>query len=65
MMPWKMEIPALKVAERLSTAGSQGLPAEVSRLDDDTAAVVVDMDGVDYILTLQVVPKQRPRSTSH
>lgn len=58
---WKMQGPAMKVAEQLWQEGSQRLPAEVLKLNDDTAGIVVDVDGVDYILTMTRVPKQRPR----
>lgn len=58
---WSMKAPAVKVAERL-TDEAHTLPAEVMRLNDDTAAIVVEVDGVDYILTMTRVPVQRPRS---
>lgn len=57
---WTMQAPATKVAERL-TDESHPLPPEVLRLDDDTAAIVVEVDGVDYILTMARVPAQRTR----
>ena len=57
---WAMEAPAVKVAERL-TDEAHALPPEVLRLDDDTAAIVVEVDGVDYILTMARVPAQRSR----
>ena len=57
---WTMEAPAVKVAERLTDESHQ-LPPEVMRLTDDTAAIIVDVDGVDYILTMARVPAQRPR----
>jgi len=57
---WTMEGPAVKVAERLTDAGHTLAP-EVLRLDDDTAAIVVEVDGVDYILTMARVPAQRTR----
>ena len=61
---WKMEVPAVKVAERL-WLDSQLFPSEVLRLDETTAGIIVDVDGVDYILTMQRAPKQRPRPAAH
>ena len=57
-----MEEPAKVVADRLAHE-TQELPAEILKLDDVTAAIVIDVDGVDYILTMQRVPEQRPRAT--
>lgn len=62
MARWTMEAPAVKVGERL-TDESHALPPEVMRLTDDTAAIVVEVDGVDYILTMARVPDQRTRPT--
>ena len=62
-MAWKMEAPALKVAEMLWASGQQELPAEIFKLDEQTASIVVDVDGVDYILTMTAAPKQRHRAT--
>lgn len=63
-MGWNMEAPAMHVAERLSNAADR-LPTEVLKLDDATAAIVVDVDGVDYILTMARVPQQRARPTNN
>ena len=60
---WTMEAAAVKVAERLTGEAHQ-LPPEVLRLDDETAAIVVEVDGVDYILTMARVPVQRARPAS-
>lgn len=59
---WTMEKPALAVAEMLWASGTQEHPAEVMKLDDATAAIVVDIAGVDYILTMTRVPIQRARA---
>jgi hypothetical protein len=56
-----MEGPAVKVAELLASNDDQVLPIEVMRIDEDSAVIVVDLDGIDYVLTMQVVPKQRER----
>lgn len=40
---------------------SVALPHEILKLEDDTAALIVAIDGVDYILVIQRAPKQRPR----
>lgn len=63
-MAWEMEGPAIKVAVRLSSE-AQTVPNEVMKLDDQTAAIVVDIDGTDYILTMARVPVQRPRRVEH
>lgn len=55
-----MEAPAVKVAEML-TEEAHALPPEVLRISDDTAAIVIEIDGVDYILTMARVPVQRTR----
>lgn len=60
---WTMEAPALRVAERMTDEAHQ-LPPEVLRINDDTAAIVVEVDGVDYILTMARVPAQRARPAS-
>lgn len=62
-MAWKMEAPAKKVAEMLWQSGEQELPAEILKIDENTASIVADVDGVDYILTMMRVPKQRERAT--
>lgn len=62
---WTMEAPAKKVAEQLWKEGAQRLPAEVLKLDDATAAIIVDVDGVDYVLTMTRVPAQRPRPSNN
>lgn len=62
---WTVEAPAKKIAERLWAEGSQKLPAEILKLDDNTAGIVIDVDGVDYILTVMRVPKQRERPTEN
>ena len=59
---WTMEKPAVYVADRM-TDEAHRLPPEVLRLDDATAAIVIEVDGVDYILTMTRVPKQRERPT--
>jgi hypothetical protein len=51
-----------KAAERLcDLIPPASLPHEVLVIDRSLVSVVVDLDGTDYILTMQVVPKQRPR----
>ena len=44
---WTMEAPAKRVADKLSAPGDE-LPIEIMRLNDETAAIVVEVDGVDY-----------------
>lgn len=53
--------PASKVADRLAAQCGQYLPNEVLLLENGLAAIVIDVDGVDYIMVMQRVPRQRPR----
>jgi hypothetical protein len=64
-LTWKMQKPAEKLCDRLWPTSDQKLPHEVLKLTDESAAIVVDIDGTDYILTLQEVPNQRPRPASN
>lgn len=64
-MTWKMKEPAEKLCDRLWPTAEQKLPHEIIKLNDESAAVVIDIDGVDYILTMQEVPRQRPRPASN
>ncbi|RKQ95439.1 hypothetical protein [Maricaulis maris] len=63
-MIWTVERPAVLVAERVNDEGSTLSPV-VLRLDDRSAAIIVEIEGVDYALTLMRVPKQRPRKVVH
>lgn len=65
MADWKLKKPALAVADALWPQSDNRLPNEVLRIADDTAAIVVDIDGVDYIMTMQRLPKQRQRPSSN
>lgn len=60
MGEWTMRDAAVKVAVRL-TDEAHPMPPEVLRLCDDTAAIVIEVDGIDYILTMARVPVQRAR----
>lgn len=62
--PWELEAPALRVVDCLWAVGQQRLPSEIIKLDDGSAAIVVDVDGVDYILVMQRMPRQRPRPSA-
>lgn len=59
-MEWEMEKPASTVAALVSSE-MQELPTEVLRIDATTAAIVVEIDGADYILTVTRAPQQRAR----
>ena len=61
---WEIKAPAMKVAERLTTE-AHALSPEVLHIDDATAAIVVEVDGVDYILTMARVPVQRARAKAN
>ncbi|EHK77713.1 hypothetical protein SM0020_12335 [Sinorhizobium meliloti CCNWSX0020] len=56
--------PALKVCEALRAQSKQMLDHELLVLNSSMVAIVVDIDGVDYIMTMTRVPKQRPRPTA-
>ena len=64
-MTWKMQEPAEKLCDRLWPTSEQKLPHEIIKLSDGNAGIVIDIDGVDYILTMQEVPRQRPRPASN
>ena len=51
---WAMERPAIRLAERLQSK-------EILKIDNETAALVYEQDGVDYVLTMTRCPKQRVR----
>lgn len=61
---WPMEEPAKAVAALLSNEMDE-LPVEILKIDDETAAIVVEVDGVDYILTMARVPAQRQRQRAN
>jgi len=50
-----------KISAMLGADEGQRVPNEILLFPGDLAAIVVDLDGVDYILTVQRVPCQRPR----
>lgn len=56
--------PAMKVCALVNPQSEQKLPPEILVLDQEMVAIVVDIDGVDYILTMAKVPGQRPRPTA-
>ena len=55
--------PAEKIADMLRPLSSGKLPQEVIVLDAQTVGIVVEIDGVDYILSMLRIPAQRPRPT--
>lgn len=59
---WDVGNAALALTQRLEHAGQQ-LPFEILKLEQETASIIIDQDGVDYVLTMQRVPAQRPRQT--
>lgn len=52
--PWPMEGPALELAFRLESS-------EVLKIDEETAALIIEQGGVDYVVTMTRAPKQRTR----
>lgn len=53
--------PALKVCDALHAQSEQKLSPEILVLDSASVAIVTDIGGVDYIMTMTRVPKQRQR----
>jgi hypothetical protein len=54
--------PILPAAERLvAMLPPASLPHEILRLDADSAAIIVDIDGADYVLTMTRLTNQRER----
>jgi hypothetical protein len=51
---WPMLKPALSLAGRLQCS-------EILKIDEATAALVLEHDGADYILTMTIAPRQRTR----
>lgn len=56
--------PANKVCEALQAQSDLKLEQEILVLDSNTVAIVSDIDGVDYIMTMMRVPRQRQRPTA-
>jgi len=51
---WPMLEPAIELSKRLQAG-------EIMKIDDETAAIVIEQNGVDYVLTMTRAPKQRTR----
>lgn len=52
---------ARDIAAALRPLSSHEVESEVLVISGDLTSIVTDIDGVDYILTVSRVPKQRPR----
>lgn len=50
-----------KTLAAIINSDTQDLPIEILLIDAATAALVIEINGVDYILTMQRVPEQRAR----
>ncbi len=59
---WEMKAPALRLAALIEAGADQELQPEILKLKPEIAALVVELDGVDYVLTLTRAPKPRPRA---
>lgn len=53
--------PALKIARLCAPLSSGRIPQEVLVLDAKTVAICVEVDGVDYIMSMVRVPRQRAK----
>lgn len=62
MKDWTVLEPAKKISEALEAFSQGDLPHEILKIDSATAAIVFDIEGVDYIATIMRVPKQRSRT---
>lgn len=51
--------PAMKIARLCAPLSSGRIPQEVLVLDAKTVAICVEVDGVDYIMSMVRVPRQR------
>lgn len=53
--------PALAIAKTLAPLSSGKVPQEILVLDAKTVAICVEVGGVDYIMSMQRVPRQRTK----
>lgn len=53
--------PAMKITRLCAPLSSSRLPQEILVLDDDTVAICLEVDGVDYIMSMMRVPRQRAK----
>ena len=53
--------PAMKIARLCAPLSSGRIPQEILVLDDKTVAICVEVDGVDYIMSMARVPRQRQK----
>lgn len=51
--------PAIKIARLCAPLSSGRIPQEVLVLDANTVAICVEVDGVDYIMSMVRIPRQR------
>lgn len=51
--------PAMKIARLCAPLSSGRIPQEILVLDAKTVAICVEVDGVDYIMSMVRVPRQR------
>ncbi len=56
-----IEEPAKTVAALLATEVNE-LPVEILKIDKSTAAIITEVDNVDYVLTITRAPQQRRRA---
>lgn len=59
---WPMELVARRVVHLMQNGMSMRLPAEILRLNEETAGIIIDIDGKDYLVTLAELrtPRTRP-----
>lgn len=53
--------PAEEIAKTLAPLSSGMLPQEILVIDRETVAICVEIGGVDYIMSMQRVPRQRAK----
>ncbi len=60
-MDHKLMPTALTVLKTLDSLSSGKLPKEIIVLDAKTVSIVVEIEGIDYILSMMEVPRQRAK----
>lgn len=51
--------PAMQIARLCAPLSSARIPQEILVLDAQTVAICVEVDGVDYIMSMVRIPRQR------
>lgn len=60
--PWPMLPDAQALATALEPIHSAAEPIELLRINGETTAIITNIGGTDYVLTMTATPKQRKRA---